>query len=259
MRFVEASLHAWYFSERIQDKATRDMTTADWSDADMALLADVYDLECKSRMNVLYYGKRLGRLQAISFWMEVVIAATASGSGLAAIALVKTQPGQWLWQTLALTAAVVSVIRPIYAPGKKIETLTRQLHGYHANFFGLMKLATSIRQEGSMTIDHRRRYDTFFDRHVELSNEDDVAPSRRALMEARKLIDEELPPERFWWPQPGPTDIRLQPQTRPRESAHDTAAAKLRDDDDPEVATSDKSVFELPPRPAANIFGGKNA
>ena len=95
------------------------MTTADWSYADMALLADVYELECKSRMNVLYYGKRLGRLQAISFGMEVVIAATASGSGLAAIALVKTQPGQWLWQTLALTAAVVSVIRPHLCPWQK--------------------------------------------------------------------------------------------------------------------------------------------
>jgi hypothetical protein len=41
-------------AEGVEDRATMAMTSADWSDADVALLADVYDLECKSRMNVLY-------------------------------------------------------------------------------------------------------------------------------------------------------------------------------------------------------------
>ena len=111
------------------------MTT--WTDADVGLLSSVYDLQCVSRMNALYYERRLARLQTHSFWMEVVTAATASGSGLAALTLFATDPGRWAWQTLALIAAVVAVVRPIYAPGKKIETFTRQHQGYHANFFAL--------------------------------------------------------------------------------------------------------------------------
>ncbi len=235
------------------------VTSADWSDADVALLADVYDLECKSRMNVLYYGQRLGRLQAISFWMELVIAATASGSGLAALAIVHTAPGQWLWQSLALTAAVVAIIRPIYAPGKKIETFTRQLHGYHANSFALMKLAASIRQQAAVTDEHRRRYDTCFDRHAQLSIEDEIAPSRKGLMRARKLIDEELPPERFWWPERVPPNAGPQSQNRPLQPVEETAAAKSHDGSGPEAAASDSSVLELPPRPSAISLVGRIA
>jgi len=49
-----------------------------WKDADVALLNNVYDLQCISRMNALYYERRLCQLQAHSFWMEVVTAATAT-------------------------------------------------------------------------------------------------------------------------------------------------------------------------------------
>jgi hypothetical protein len=136
------------------------MTTAvgsNWSDADLALLQDVYELKCISRMNALYYERRLGHVQQWSFIMEVLIALTATGSGVAAIAtgsssspsltLFGVNIGQWTWHVLALTAAIVAVVRPIYAPGRKIETFTRQQQGYHANFFALKKLGSAIRQE----------------------------------------------------------------------------------------------------------------
>ena len=73
-------------------------SNSSWTDADLALLQDVYELKCTSRMNALYYERRLGQLQAHSFWMEVVTAATASGSGLAALTLFETAPGRWIWQ-----------------------------------------------------------------------------------------------------------------------------------------------------------------
>jgi hypothetical protein len=171
-----------------------------WKGADVALLSNVYDLQCVSRMNALYYERRLSQLQNHSFWMEVVTAATASGSGLAALTLFATIPGRWAWQALALVAAVVAVVRPIYAPGKKIEAFTRQHQGYHGNFFALKKLAFEIRQDGSVTPDHRKRYDTLFDRHVQLSTEDEVTPDRKFLEEARRLAEKELPPGGFWWP-----------------------------------------------------------
>jgi hypothetical protein len=174
--------------------------SCNWADADVALLNSVYDLQCVSRMNAIYYERRLSRLQTHSFWMEVVTAATASGSGLAALTLFATVPGRWAWQALALVAAVIAVVRPIYAPGKKIETFTRQHQGYHANFFALKKLAFDIRQGGRVTLEHRKRYDTDFDRHVQLSTEDEAAPDMKLLEEARRGAERELPPDGFWWP-----------------------------------------------------------
>jgi hypothetical protein len=83
--------------------------SCNWTDAEVALLSSVYDLQCVSRMNALYYERRLSQLQNHSFWMEVVTAATASGSGLAALTLFATIPGRWAWQAMALVAAVVAL------------------------------------------------------------------------------------------------------------------------------------------------------
>src|SRR5215472_8676930 len=122
-------------------------------------------------MNSLYYSERLRYLQQVSLVMEFIIAATASGSGIAALASQTSSNHiiQYLWKFLLLVAALVSIIRPLYAPGKKIETMTRQQHGYTANYFALKKLAHDIRQGGKISDEVRRRFDTIFDRHVQLA------------------------------------------------------------------------------------------
>lgn len=181
----------------------------EWSDAQLDLLDNVYQLQCLSRMNAIYYELRLAEVQFLSFWMEISIAATASGSGLASLLSNKSGPlgeaAQVVWPLVAILSAIAAIVRPIYSPGKKIETLTRQHQGYAANFFALQKLAFAIRQEGSISNEHRRRFDTFYDRHVQLStdakaSEDEAAPKdkHRAKAEARTRL--ELPAEKFWWP-----------------------------------------------------------
>lgn len=187
-----------------------------WPDADLALLAGVYDLQCTAKMNSFYYEQRLTQVQAISFWMEIAIAATASGSGLAALALFQTGVGHWAWQGLALIAAAVSIVRPIYAPGKKIEMFARQQQGYHTNYFNLKKLAFAIRQEGCVTAEHRRRYDTFFDRHVQLSTEDETPPKFRLVERAQQRAQKALPPEGFWYPALEPAKLPGGAEASPR-------------------------------------------
>jgi hypothetical protein len=172
-----------------------------WSDADLASLNEIYNLQCTSRMSTHYYEARLGRLQTIAFWMEVTTAATASGSGVLAL-LDGSDWGKTAWQVLALTAALVAIIKPIYAPGKKIEIFTRQRQGYHTNYFALKKIAFGIRQEGRVSADARRRYDTVFDRHVQLSTEDESTPNQVLLRRAREMTAAELPASAFWFPDP---------------------------------------------------------
>jgi hypothetical protein len=173
---------------------------ARWPDADVALLSEIYDLQCTSRMNTLYYDSRLARVMTISFWMEVATAAAASGSGLLAVLNDAGGWGHVAWQALALIAALVAVIKPIYAPSKKIELFTRQQQGYHTNYFSLKKLAFNIRQEGTVSEEHRRHFSTVFDRHVQLSTEDENSPNRKLLTLAQERTARELPPDSFWWP-----------------------------------------------------------
>ena len=183
-----------------------------WPDADLAQLAAVYELQCTARMNAIYYEMRLARLMTIAFWMEVVTAATASGSGLLAVLNESGGWGRTAWQVLALSAALVAIIKPIYAPGKKIEVFTRQQQGYHANYFALKKLGFLIRQAGAVTDDHRKRYDTVYDRHVQLNTEDESSPKESLRREAQDAVKAECPPGSFWWPaappRPAITDAR---------------------------------------------------
>ena len=193
---------------------------AAWPDADTALLKEIYELQCTSRMNAIYYGKRLGALQQEAFIMEVTTAVTASGSGVAALTLWNQGPGQLVWQGLALTAAIVAVIKPLRAPGKRIEVFTRQQQGYLANYFALKKLGFLIRQTGAVTDDHRKRYDTVYDRHVQLNTEDETTPDDKLRQVAQEAVKRECPPASFWWPsappRPALTDARpLEPVDAP--------------------------------------------
>jgi hypothetical protein len=173
-----------------------------WSAADVVFFEEVYQLQATSRMNSLYYSERLRELQRISLVMEFLIAATASGSGITALASATSSLPfvGYLWKGLLLIAAIVSIIRPIYAPGKKIEIMTRQQHGYNTNFFALKKLAHNIRQSGKITDEMRRRFDSVFDRHVQLAVDDESAPRGRAIGKARNQAEQDLPRARFWWP-----------------------------------------------------------
>src|SRR4051794_38095192 len=103
-----------------------------WSRADTELLEHIYELQSKSLTNRNYYARRLKRVQSIAFWMEVMLAATASGSGLASLA--SGMAGKEIWQVILLAIAVIAVIKPIYSPGKKIERLSRLVQGYSTNY-----------------------------------------------------------------------------------------------------------------------------
>jgi hypothetical protein len=210
---------------------------ARWSDADYAQLGAVYELQCTSRMSAIYYEMRLARLMTISFWMEVVTAATASGSGLLAVLNDSGGWGHMAWQILALTAALVAIIKPIYAPSKKIEVFTRQQQGYHANFYSLKKLSFAIRQEGAVSEAHRRHYDTVFDRHVQLSTEDENVPVQRLVKIAQDRTAHELPPSSFWFPEAGPA--------QPEEPPAPTAAAAPESTEAGATAAARQGVIQL--------------
>jgi hypothetical protein len=175
-----------------------------WPDADIALLKEIYELQCTSRMNAIDYGRRLGVLQQEAFVLELATAITASGSGLAALTLWESPGWSVIWQVLAVLAAIAAVVKPLRAPGKRIEVFTRQQQGYHANFFALKKLGFLIRQAGAVTEDHRKRYDTVYDRHVQLNTEDESTPDEKLRAEAQAAVKQEFPPGAFWWPSTPP-------------------------------------------------------
>ena len=183
-------------------------TTTPWTDADLALLSAVYDLQCSSRMSAFYYGRRLESLQRDGVVLEVLTAIAASGAFIGALTLPSLWPWNLAWQGMALVAALAALLKPLRAPGRRIERFTRQQLGYHANYFALKKLAFAMRQAGLVTEEHRKTYDSCYDRHVQLNNDDEANLDEEVWREVQELVRKELTPADFWWP---PSPIPPQP------------------------------------------------
>lgn len=169
------------------------------SKPDRVFLEAVFLLQCTSKMNAYYYEARLAAAQRASTIMEFVLAAAASGGAFAGLVWwTTTEWGKWTWAALTGLSAVMAVVKPIYAPGRRIELFTRQHQSYYNNFFALQKLVFMLKQSEEITDEHRKRYDTIYDRHVQLAADDEAVPSSQAQRRAEQRAKDAMPPDDFW-------------------------------------------------------------
>jgi hypothetical protein len=73
-----------------------------------------------------YYQELLAELvfarwERIDLLIGLLVAATASGSTLAGLALWNTAPGKWLWTTLSVTAAVAAIFKAAARVGEHLK------------------------------------------------------------------------------------------------------------------------------------------
>jgi hypothetical protein len=165
---------------------------------------DVYDLYRTARLNVKYYCGRLSKLQRLNFWMEFILAATASSSAIAAFALWQTQLGGKVWQILGALAAVLAIMKPLLNLTEKIRKLEEIITGYRILEHDLKKLEVSIRQKGAYDKELYDKFVAALDRMDSLvikyteSSEDKTLKKR-----CQAEVMAELPSERFYIPEGG--------------------------------------------------------
>lgn len=109
-----------------------------------AVLEEVYDGYRTSRLNVLYYGRRLASLQRLNTSMEIAIALGTSGS-FAALAFWKTQWGKVVFGGLTALSAFLSVIKPVLNLSKKIERVSKLWTGYNIASNNLRRVVADVR------------------------------------------------------------------------------------------------------------------
>jgi hypothetical protein len=171
------------------------------SDADKALFERAYDLLRLARMNSAYYERRLKAAIDFHLFFEITIAIGTAGS-IAAWAIWKGGIGEPIWILISCLATLLAVIKPIVAPAKRIELCTRQHQGWLSLYYGIDKLTMMVRQDGGLTRDTRRRFDTLYDRSVQLHQEDEKCPSERLIKKCYEVAVQLHPPETLWMPSP---------------------------------------------------------
>jgi hypothetical protein len=162
---------------------------------------DVYDLYRTARLNVKYYCGRLRLRERQNFVIEIVIAATASGSAIAGFTFWTSGLGRIVWQTLSVIAAVLAVTKPLLKLPEKIRQLEETISGFRTLEHDLRKIEISIRQERQFTKDHRTRFNAALERMNDLvSKPAELSEDKRLKRECQAEVVRELPASRFYVP-----------------------------------------------------------
>ena len=166
---------------------------------------DVYDLYRTARLNVKYYGCRVSALDRQNFWVEIVLAATASGSAIAGLAFWNTGPGKSVWQVLIVVSAVLAVAKPLLKYTERIQRLEELIADYRVVEHDLKKIEVAVRQRRSYDQKLHERFIVVMERMndlVQKKGEYNVNEELRARCE--KEVARELPSTHFFVPEEAP-------------------------------------------------------
>jgi hypothetical protein len=176
----------------VDESEPRDPTNPVW---------DVYDLYRTARLNVKYYCGRLRVRERQNFVIELVIAATASGSAIAGFTFWASGLGRAVWQGLSVAAAVLAIVKPLLKLPEKIRQLEETISGFRTLEHDLRKIEISIRQERQYTQEHRTRFGAALERMNDLVSKPGELSEDKGLKTACQAeVVKELPTSRFFVP-----------------------------------------------------------
>lgn len=162
---------------------------------------EVYDELRTARMNVEYYMSRRDSMKRLNNVIEYFLAATASGSAIAAFSVWQTTEGEIVWGVLTVASAVLAVYKPIARLTQKIGRVDRVLPQYYELEHELKVLASDIRYEGTYSRDHRNRFKLVMERKKDLMRAHPLLSSRRRLKNrCRKAARAAYPSTSFFVP-----------------------------------------------------------
>lgn len=109
----------------------------------------IYDQYKTARLNVKYYGYRMGTITRQNFWLEIFIAAAAAApaSAVAGIPFFLTPTGEMWWKVLAVLAAIAAFFKPFLRLPTKLKSMEKSLSGYRALDCDLEEIVNKIKLE----------------------------------------------------------------------------------------------------------------
>jgi hypothetical protein len=158
----------------------------------------VYDVRRTARLRQKYFSCRLNQLQRMSRAMEIVVAATASSSAVAALSLWNTTTGQHWWQGLLVISAVVAIAKPVMGLSQEIQRLDELLPEYRLIEHLLFKIQVRIQQRNAFDADLQEEFNGILDRMDSIVVKPYESGLRKGLRTKCELeVDSELPSEDF--------------------------------------------------------------
>jgi hypothetical protein len=161
---------------------------------------DVYDLHRTVRLNIKYFSFKLTRLKKINFWMEFILALTAS-SAIVTFKLWKTDTGSLLWQILSATSALLAILKPLLNITEKIRKIEGITTSFRILDIDLKEIEISIRQRNNFDTDAAKQFSILFKRLKELTEKHiDGTENLKLKRKFQAEVIKELPASSFFIP-----------------------------------------------------------
>ena len=161
-------------------------------------LLQIYDDYRKAAMNKKYYGYRLASVQKYSVVMEVLIAITASSSGISGWILWQSEPGKVLWACVAGVASICAVIKSASRTTKKIEDFSKLHEGHMKVFNDFDSIIKEVEISKTFNDVVQKKYNEVRKNFGELV--DEPKANKKLLEKAYLEVLEEIPVSRLWMP-----------------------------------------------------------
>lgn len=163
---------------------------------------DIHDEYRTVRLNVKYYESLLSRTERCNFVVEFMLAATASGSGLAALSYLQSGVGKDVWGGLTACAAVLAVAKPLFKWTERIKHLEGLAAGYRLLDHGYRQLEVTLNEENTCSESSRQRFHSLLEQAAALDAKYPPLPlDRRLRARLSGEVDTELPSSRFFVPE----------------------------------------------------------
>jgi hypothetical protein len=180
-------------TNEVKDMTARDPTHPVW---------DVYDQFRTARLNAKYFSCRAASLERWNFWLELVLAATATGSAIAGFTFWQTRLGQPIWQSLMVAAALGALVKPLLRLTERVKTAQEAAGAYRGVEYDLRRIEVAIKQSRTYDRPLQERFANVLERMSEVATKDHghLRVNKRLLTKCQAEVENELPSTHFFIP-----------------------------------------------------------
>jgi hypothetical protein len=162
----------------------------------------VYDKLRTACLNVKYYSRRLRSLERLNFIIELVLAATAPSSAIAALWFWNSDYGQIAWRYLAAVAAFVAVVKPLLGLTKRIKAYEGILSGYRTLEYDLREIRSLVEQKNKYDQSLQADFRKALQREKALvAQNPETTECARVKRKCEQEVRDQFPPEAFYVPE----------------------------------------------------------
>lgn len=162
----------------------------------------VYDKLRTASLNVNYYSRRLQTLERLNFGIELLLAATAPSSAIAALWFWNNEYGQIAWKYLAVVAAVAAVVKPLLNLTKRIKAYEGILSGYRTLEYDLREIRSMIEQKKKYDQPLQAEFRRALQREKTLvAQNPETRECARVKRKCEQEVIDQFPPDSFFVPE----------------------------------------------------------